>query len=264
MKPNHQGEADVVAKSIGPVTGPSLMKDLQAVGLRQGDLVLCHSALSRLGWVVGGAQTVLGAVREVLGQTGTLVMPGFSSQLSYPTDWENPPIPGDWHETTLDNMPIFDPAATPSRGLGRLPEAFRALPDTARSHHPIDSFLANGPMARQIIKDHPLSPTFGPGGPLGKLYANDAKVLFLGSGFDTCTAFHLAEYDNPNASWSQTRYPVERLQEKTQWKTVQELDFQSELFGQIGAEFMDQTQLVQSSGPMMLFAMTQAVEFAKS
>jgi aminoglycoside 3-N-acetyltransferase len=44
------------AAAPGPlVTRESLAADLRALGLRRGDVVLVHTAMSRLGWVCGGA-----------------------------------------------------------------------------------------------------------------------------------------------------------------------------------------------------------------
>lgn len=260
---NRNGEAKLISGSEEPLTKPMLKEMLREIGLFQGDLVLVHASLSRLGWIVGGAQTVLEALLETLRDDGTLVMPGFSSQLSDPTHWERPPVPAQWHEAIANNMPLFDPERTPTRGLSTLNELFRGLSATKRSQHPIDSFLALGLLADEITRTHPLSPTFGEGGPLGELYRGDAKVLFLGSGFDTCTSFHLAEYENPNAAWGKVRYPTSRRDGVTQWTTVKELSFQEGLFARIGADMEADGGLIERRGPVRLFAMRYAVDYAK-
>ena len=69
------GEAEVVQRTEVPATVESLQADLRALGLGAGMLVLVHSSLSAMGWVCGGSVAVIAALREVLGSTGTLVMP---------------------------------------------------------------------------------------------------------------------------------------------------------------------------------------------
>ena len=70
----------------------------------RGRVLLEHVALSRLRWVAGDTQTVLDALLEVLGPTGTLVVPAFSSQLTDPAAWEAPPVPASWVEPIRDAM----------------------------------------------------------------------------------------------------------------------------------------------------------------
>ncbi len=49
----------------------SLGEDLRRIGLTQGDAVLVHAALRKVGRVVGGPDTIIAALRDVLGPAGT-------------------------------------------------------------------------------------------------------------------------------------------------------------------------------------------------
>ena len=49
--------------------------DLASLGLRAGHHVLVHSSLSSLGHVDGGAETVVRALLDVVGPTGTVLVP---------------------------------------------------------------------------------------------------------------------------------------------------------------------------------------------
>ena len=83
-------------EQAGPATRGSLTADLELLGLRAGMTVLVHTSLSALGWVVGGEQTVLRALRDAVGPTGTLVMPTQSWQLCDPAYLNDPATPRDW------------------------------------------------------------------------------------------------------------------------------------------------------------------------
>ena len=57
------------------VTKTVIIRELRRLGLRQGDIVMCHSALSSFGKVAGGARAVVDALLETIGREGTLLMP---------------------------------------------------------------------------------------------------------------------------------------------------------------------------------------------
>ena len=76
-----------------PVTPARLAAELGELGLRRGATVIVHTSLSGIGWVPGGAQGVIAALLEVLGDTGTLVMPTHTGHLTDPAGWQAPPVP---------------------------------------------------------------------------------------------------------------------------------------------------------------------------
>lgn len=175
------------------VTKTSLTADLKKIGLCHGDTVLVHCSLSSLGWVCGGAVAVIEALLEVIGETGTLVMPTHTSNNTDPQRWENPPVPEEWWPIIRNEAPPFNSATTPSNNMGVVAELFRTWPNTLRSTHPIGSFVAYGPNAELITKNHTFDSIFGEKSPLARIYDLDGKVLFLGTSYSTNTGFHLAE-----------------------------------------------------------------------
>ena len=198
----------IIEKTQYPNTIGSLLDNMKELGIKKGDILIVHSSMSALGWVCGGASAVVEALIKIVGEYGTIVMPSFSLENSDPAIWGDfPPaepinkrllpfpVPKEWHDFIKANIPAYDKDVTPcSKGLGIIPECFRTYPGTLRSSHPSASFTANGVHAQQIIEHHPLSPDLGMASPLGALYKLGAKILMLGTNYDKCTSFHLAEY----------------------------------------------------------------------
>ena len=163
------GEREQVERVTTPATIESLTRDLAALGVQPGMTLLVHSSLSALGWVSGGALAVVLALREALGPAGTLVMPTHSGDLTDPADWRNPPVPEVWWPIIRETMPPFDPTLTPTRGMGAIPDCFRAGRDVLRSGHPQGSFAAQGRWAVRITAGHELTSDFGDRSPLARL-----------------------------------------------------------------------------------------------
>jgi aminoglycoside 3-N-acetyltransferase len=184
----------------GPVDREHLAADLRALGLRRGQDLLIHCSLSRIGWVDGGPATLLSAILEVAGPAATLVVPTETTWNSLTSNAFRAATEGlDDAERArhIARMPGFDPATTPSAGMGAFAEHVRTRPAAHRSGHPQTSFAAIGPQARACTAIHDLDCHLGDRSPIGWLYAADAAILFLGVGYSVCTAFHLAEYRLP-------------------------------------------------------------------
>ncbi|MEM9515079.1 MAG: AAC(3) family N-acetyltransferase [Actinomycetota bacterium] len=185
-------EANTIASVDAPTTQRDIEAALRQVGVRTDSVVIVHCSLSRLGWVVGGAPAVVGALRSVLGPDGTIVMPA-QTGVGDPSHWQAPPVPESWWPTIREHWPPFDPAATPFRGMGAVAECLARMPDTLHSGHPAVGFVAHGPRAAALMHPHPLGAGLGEGSPLARLYDAEADIVLLGVGHDNNTALHLAE-----------------------------------------------------------------------
>jgi aminoglycoside 3-N-acetyltransferase len=189
-------EAAAVARSGAPVTRASLGADLVRLGVRRGAVLMVHSSMSALGWVCGGAQAVVQALLDVVGEEGTLVVPTHTNNNSDPAEWENPPVPEAWWPVVREHLPAFDVARSPSV-LGAVPELVRSWPGARRSGHPQYSFAAVGAAAERVCAGHRLESGLGEGSPLARVHELDGDVLLLGVDHASNTSLHLAEYRVP-------------------------------------------------------------------
>lgn len=230
-------EADTVQATARPLTVDTLAEDLRACGLARGQTVLVHSALSKLGWVCGGPVALIEALLQVLGETGTLLMPAHSSDDSEPSAWRNPSVPESWWPVIRASMPAFDPAKTPTRGMGRVPELFRTWPGVRRSLHPTASFAALGPHSAFITEDHSLEDALGDASPLGKLYALDGYVLLLGVGHGNNTSLHLAETRARISKTYVDEGSAVLVGGVRQWVKYRRLDWDDADFGALGKAY---------------------------
>ncbi|RDV38475.1 aminoglycoside N(3)-acetyltransferase [Bradymonadaceae bacterium TMQ3] len=186
--------ADLIRRTHAPHTLATLTRELRALGISPGINLLVHCSMRRIGFIAGGAQTLLQALLDTIGPHGTLMVPTHTSLNTDPARWENPPVPAEWVQTLRDASPAFDPLRTPSHLMGQLAELLRTWPGSRRSPHPVGSFAALGPAASKLVDNHPLLNEFGESSPLARLYDLDGYILLLGVGHERNTSLHLAEH----------------------------------------------------------------------
>jgi aminoglycoside 3-N-acetyltransferase len=197
-------------------TRRSLRADLTAIGIAEGDAVLVHAALRKVGPIVGGPDTLIDALVDAVGPEGTL--------LGY-CDWQ---LEDDAAGTlaSRDDLPAFDPARSRSiRDNGAFPELLRTTPGAKRSASPGASCAALGGKADWFTADHALDYGYGPQSPFGKLVAARGKTLLLGAPRDTMTLLHHAEHLADIPAKRIRRYEIPILVDgKTTWRQVEEFD----------------------------------------
>ncbi len=189
-------------------------------------VMMIHSSMSALGTVPLGASTMLAALKRAAeSHRATIVMPSHSDR-----DRESGHV-------------LFDRRRTPCARMGALAEAFRKDAGTVRSAHPLLSFTARGPRARSLMSGHSPRTGLGPKSPAGKLLREDALILLLGVGYESCTILHLAEYE-PSGNRDETDRvtcaagvcgPFARVSSRA-WTDI---PLDSSPFGSIGRAFED-------------------------
>ncbi|OJU17312.1 MAG: hypothetical protein BGN88_02025 [Clostridiales bacterium 43-6] len=159
-------------------TKNDIINSLIDIGIKQTDTLMVHSSMKSIGEVENGADTVLDAFIEYMGD-GLLIFPTHTwAQIN------------DQHNT-------FTPETDPSC-VGILSNLFLKRPNVIRSWHPTHSIAARGKDAVEFASGEELWDTSCPrGGCLGKLYDRNAKILFLGCSLKKNTFLHgVEEWNN--------------------------------------------------------------------
>ncbi|MFE7181685.1 aminoglycoside N(3)-acetyltransferase [Streptomyces erythrochromogenes] len=249
-----------------------LAVQLRLLGVRPGMRLMVHASLHGTGL---RAEQLRDALTGVLGPHGTLVVPAFTPENSRTSSAHLERIAGmDEAEVRAfrDRMPAFDPASTPSQGMGSLAEAVRTAPGAARSSHPQTSFAALGADAERLCAGHRLECHLGEESPLGKLCWEGGQVLMINVGFSVCTAFHLAEYRIPKPPLRMYECVVkvnlpeghQGSRQEGEWTAYEDVTLDDGDFAEIGRAFPDsRVRRGRVAGAStMLFSVPEAVDHA--
>ncbi|GAA2758893.1 aminoglycoside N(3)-acetyltransferase [Actinopolymorpha rutila] len=192
-----------------PMTLPRLVEGLLRLGIEPGAVLMVHVRMSAFRWVVGGIDTVVEALREAVGPSGTLLaFTGWEDSPYHVPMWDDWP---EWQAAYRAHQPAFDPAVSSARrDFGRFPERLRTWPGSRRSAHPEVSFAALGPGAALLLADQRDDDPFGIDSPLERLCERDGQVLLLGAPLSRLTLCHHAEAltDLPSRRFHTFRAPV--------------------------------------------------------
>ncbi len=146
-----------------------------ALRIVNGDSILVHSSLNAIGKFDNRCQIIIDTLLELLGSSGTLLMPALS-----------------YKSVTTEN-PLFDVAKSPSC-VGGLTEYFRLLPESVRSLHPTHSVCGIGAKITFLLDQHIEDDTpCGLNSPFSKLKDIGGKILFLGCSLRSNTSMHAIE-----------------------------------------------------------------------
>jgi aminoglycoside 3-N-acetyltransferase len=179
-------------------TPADLKRALLALGIVPGDVLMVHSAYNRFLGFRGGPVDVIRTLQEVVGSSGTLLMPTI-------------PFQGTAVEYALSD-PVFDVQRTVSR-MGLITEVFRRAPGVIRSIHPTHSVAVWGRRADAIIAGHERAATpCGRLTPYGRLLEYDGKILLAGVSVNYMTfGYFVAEELEPQLAFpvlTREAYPM--------------------------------------------------------
>jgi len=214
------------------VSPQELLEAFQSVGLERGDVVYVASSLAALGMMDDPVRDTLGALRQVVGEEGTLVMPAFNFDFC--------------------RGEPFDVRRTPST-CGQLSETFRTLTGVVRSASPpYHGVTAVGPGAREFGAIRSLT-SFGRDSVFQHLHDVEAKHLLIGCGYDEGVAhFHWLEElrEVPYRYWKKIEGQVisdGECHQQTHFMYARRLDLGVELDADVLGEEFERAGFVRST-----------------
>jgi aminoglycoside N3'-acetyltransferase len=164
---------------------------LEQCGLEKGQNLFVHSNMSALGVFVPGPAGLYDILRDILGDAATIVAPAY--------------------RITASPDEVFDPANSPSLGVGSFSEFLRRKSGVVRSLSPIHSHVFDGPLSSEVVQ-RGLSPSFGAGSDFEFLMGKSFRGLFLGCNFQPAgtLVFHAQAHANniPYRQWETARRHV--------------------------------------------------------
>jgi aminoglycoside N3'-acetyltransferase len=178
---------------VDEVTLERIRGGARAAGLA-GRPLCVHASLRSFGRVRGGAATV---VEGLLAEGCTVLVPTFSYVFAVPPPPGQRPARNGYHYAAIrPPMPgvrrVFSPDSTEldRAHMGAVPAAVLGMPGHARGNHPLNSFSAVGPRARELIAAQRPLDVYAP---LRRLADLDGAVVLMGVRLDRMTLLHLAE-----------------------------------------------------------------------
>ncbi len=176
-------------KAKNTLTKEALSDTLASLGVKEGDTLVVHSGISNLGYLEGGAEAMIDALNNTLGESGTFMAPAFT-------------FPYLMFDGDVNKGYSFRPYDTREDGAlrdktvrtGLLPKAMVKRKDVFRSNHVTHEWVAMGKDAEELVSGHGLldAPT-GESSPLGKALDKNASVVFLGCTAGANTFLHYVE-----------------------------------------------------------------------
>jgi len=174
------------------ITPDELTAGFQEAGLEDGDAVMFHASLERIGSVDGGAAIVIHRLLRVIGDNGTLLMPAFTSISRHGQSHENFTLPHCWCDGNEGRHVPFIPELQPDKQLSSIVHRLCSWPRARRSKHPGYSYVAVGKRSDEVVSELRLD---DPLLPVKKLLKYNPKVVLVGVDLTAATAIHLARVD---------------------------------------------------------------------
>ena len=194
------------------VTKQDIINSLKDLGLSAGDTVMVHSSFKSFGYVEYGAESVISAFLDVIGEEGTLILPTFVQK-----DFINA------YKTWYMDKPS---------DTGYLTEYFRKRDGSIRSDQATHSVCACGKLAKYFTETHGHlhkrdgiygDTPFSADSPFEKMYNLNTKFVLIGVKEPNITLKHYTEY----------RYMEESLQ------SIEHLPEHEMLKSQVAGVFKD-------------------------
>lgn len=188
--------------SVARVRRADIEIGLRRLGLAAGDAVEVHSSLRSLGYVEGGAETLIEALMAVVGPDGALVMSCYRV---------SPPMPLSEADRALGitwKVRVYPPGGCRRSGIGIVADTFGCRQDVVcgTGLHRVCAWGRDADLHSRGYRH---------------LLAVDGWALLIGVGIDRCSSMHLAEEAVPVPDDIERRFSlpedVARLYPEEEW-----------------------------------------------
>lgn len=200
-----------------------LSKDLRALCIAPGDVVMVHASVRAVGPLTGGPDDIHLALKDVLTTEGTLLM--YTGCQQYFDDVGRGHLTREEEAEILDKLPAYDPfTARSSRDNGALVEFLRTYPGTRVNSH-VTRFAAWGKHVDYLFSRQPWDYAYGCDSVLARFVEIGGKILLLGCDHDTVTFLHHVEHivDIPDKRVARFKVPI--LEDGARvWRDMEEFD----------------------------------------
>jgi aminoglycoside N3'-acetyltransferase len=164
---------------------------LKDFGIHKGDILIVHSSYENLLRLNIKATELFDIIQDLIGVNGTLVMPAYPNILIDELSL--------WQKKSK-KVNFYDVKKTIA-WTGVLPNLLMRKPGAIRSEHPVNSLVAQGAHAAEMMKDnlHAGAYPCGQNSAWAYCWSKNAKILSLGIEMKSCiTMIHLNEDINPD------------------------------------------------------------------
>ncbi len=168
-----------IKKTSTRISLSQLISDLKDFGIKNGDTLMIHSSLSKIGYVKNGPKTLLRAILNVIGEEGTLVIPTYTMDSTM-------------YKTCINKKYSFN--LKKPTNLGAVPSEILKMKGIYRSIHPTHSVSAIGKHAKCITEEHHIGrKSFGEHSPWAKILELNGKFLGIGISLSPNAQYHYVE-----------------------------------------------------------------------
>ena len=215
-----------------------IKKKLISMGIRKGMVVLLESRGSCKDYLLGGEQTLIEAIMEVVGYEGTIIIPTFTPQLLDPSQDDKKISRSLWKDIRKYSSG-FDLKLTMPLKENYLAHQFLRNEGVVRSYHPLYSFAAWGKYAKLICDKHPLHFGLNEDSPLGKLLEFQGKIILFNQNVDDSVTLLYNLYKNIQLPIRILRAPI-LVNQQTVWKNMLDVKYHTNHIEQLTSALQGQ------------------------
>jgi len=178
-RPDYGQRRERMSVTVNFVETSDVSNAIRNTGISEGETVLVHSDISRIGWIKSAksreqvTRAYLDAIVDVIGPDGTVMALSCTESFA------------------RDSRP-YDHETSPSE-QGSLSEFIRTRPNALRSLHPLFSVAAIGRDAHRLCGEDVGATGFGHDSPFQKLREADGWILCIGVDLKAMTFVHHVE-----------------------------------------------------------------------